>query len=180
VVVDWDAFRYAWSLPKRPMNANNAASRAKEESLKKQYPPLNGVEISTPCIIVDMHGIILTWYLPGMLKDSRQVGIFTLSNHGSKPDAYQSEMMAATEILYPILEKEGPKDSDSGPWRENAKHYKPGTNAPAGSINISPAWFQQAHEVSVSGCRLIGSSFQMRRLCKNARRPAELSSRQLP
>jgi len=37
---------------------------------------------SRPCIIVDIYGNILTWYLPGILEDSRQVGLFALSDHG--------------------------------------------------------------------------------------------------
>ena len=45
--------------------------------MRRRYPPQNesaaDLPISRPCIIVDMQGIILAWYLPGILKDSRQV-----------------------------------------------------------------------------------------------------------
>ena len=159
MVVNWDAERYASRLPKKASNKETKASQKRERSLRKRYPPLNGVEVSKPCIIVDMHGVILAWYLPGILKNSRQVGMLNLSNHGSKPDTFQSEIMAATEKLYPMLEKKRKKKSKCGTstntgasWRTDPKLFHSGTQAPKGSINISPAWFQQAHEVSVSAC----------------------------
>jgi len=80
--VGWDITCYANKLPKKPCKSGTKASKEKEESLKEQYPPvLKGVTASTPCIIVDMQGIILAWYLPGVLSKSRQVGLSSLSNH---------------------------------------------------------------------------------------------------
>jgi hypothetical protein len=162
VVVDWDAVRYSKKLPKvASVTAKRSmTAQKKEESLRKRYPPLGEVKVSRPCIITDAHGVILAWYLPGILIDSRQAGIFTLSNRGSKFDAYQSEILAATEKLGPTLRKiestrvSNPSTSKSsgGNWRNDPKNFQPGT-APEAAINISPAWFQQAHEVSVSACR---------------------------
>jgi hypothetical protein len=74
-VVGWDVTRYADRLPKNPSKPGTQASEKMEESLKRRYKPLEKeVTVSTPCIIVDMHGVIVTWYLPGILSDSRQVG----------------------------------------------------------------------------------------------------------
>jgi hypothetical protein len=85
VKIEWDVTRYADKLPLRPANSGTKAALQTEESLNRRYPPRNDsaseVPISRPCIIVDMHGIILAWHLPRILKDSRQVSIFTSSDH---------------------------------------------------------------------------------------------------
>jgi len=65
-------------MPSRP---GTRASDEKEESLKKQYPLLEGVTASKPSIIVDMHGVIVAWYLPEILSNSRRVCSFSMSNH---------------------------------------------------------------------------------------------------
>ena len=114
--------------------------------MKEEFPPLDRVTMSGPCIIVDMQGIILTWYLPGVLEDFRQVGLFTLSNHSSTADTYQSAIMAATEKLNSLLEI---RSNSGGSWRSDPELYYSGTQAPGGFVNISPAWYQLGHEVSV-------------------------------
>jgi len=76
-VVPWDVTRYAEKLPKISSKPGTKAYIEKEASLQWRYPLLNGFMASNPCIMVDMQGIILTWYLPGILSDSRQVGLFS-------------------------------------------------------------------------------------------------------
>jgi hypothetical protein len=93
--VGWNVSRYAERLPKKPSNLATKASNEREASLRQQYLPLNGVKVSMPCIIVDMQGIILAWHLPGILTNSRQVGLFALSAHSREPDASQGAMLAA-------------------------------------------------------------------------------------
>jgi hypothetical protein len=62
-----------------PLTPGTKAYEAKENSLRRRYKTLDGdAASSSPCIVVDMQGIILTWYLPGILTDSRQVGLFAL------------------------------------------------------------------------------------------------------
>ena len=68
-----DATRYAEKLPKKLPTPGTKESKSMEKTLKRRYPLPNGVTISMPCIIVDTDGIIVTWYLPGILSDSRQV-----------------------------------------------------------------------------------------------------------
>ena len=59
-----------------PLQGTQTAKKA-EASLRKSYPPCTVAKIiSKPSIIVDMHGTILVWCLPGMLKDSQQVSVF--------------------------------------------------------------------------------------------------------
>ena len=79
--MEWDATRYVERLPKKPSKPGTKASDEREASLRWQYPPLNGVTASMLCIIVDMQGIILAWYLPGIMTNSRQAGLFSLSDH---------------------------------------------------------------------------------------------------
>jgi hypothetical protein len=147
VEIDWDATRYADKLPKKPANPGTQAAEASEASLRRQYPPRDdsaaGVPISRPCIIVDMQGIILAWYLPGILKDSRQVSSFTLSDHRIKSGVFQGAIMVATEKLHPLL---GNRQTDAS-WRCDPDLFPPEAVGPKGLINISPAWFQQGHEV---------------------------------
>ena len=49
--------------------------------LRKQYPSLPAEDVnSCPCIIVDMHGVILAWYLPGVLSKYQQVGLLFIGS----------------------------------------------------------------------------------------------------
>jgi hypothetical protein len=88
-------------------------------------------------------------------------------------------MTAATEKLYSLLTMD---TTDGGNWRDDHRNYYDG-KTPSGSVNISPAWFQQGHEVSVFACQtlsLSGSLFQMRRRCNNTRKSAHHWTRQQP
>jgi hypothetical protein len=58
-------------LPKDPLKLTTNALNQKKALLRWQYPLLEEVTASTSCIIVDRHGIILTWYLPEILSNSR-------------------------------------------------------------------------------------------------------------
>jgi hypothetical protein len=83
VKIDWDFSRYIEELPKQPAFSekdvvSGTVPKSKENRLLEKYPPLSGVKISKPCIIIDKQGIIMVWYLPGILNDSRQVGPFNL------------------------------------------------------------------------------------------------------
>jgi len=79
--VGWDVTCYADNLPKTLLRPGTRASDEKEELLKKWYPSLEGVTASKPSIIVNMHGVIVAWYLPGILSNSRRVCSFSVSNH---------------------------------------------------------------------------------------------------
>lgn len=56
-------------------------------------------------------------------------------------------MMKATKKLLPLLEK-FQENSPGTSWRVNNKNFPPWAVGPRGVLNISPAWFQQGHEVS--------------------------------
>jgi len=89
-----------------------------------------------------MQGIILAWYLPGILTDSRQVSFVRRSNRSRKPDDIQNAMLEAREKLRPLL-KMLPR---RGSWRVNETNFQPGDLQ--GVVTLSPAWFQQGHDVS--------------------------------
>jgi hypothetical protein len=57
------------------------------------------------------------------------------------------EIREATDLLAPSLGKNVKAD---GNWRTNQKWFKQGSEnvgSTPGCINLSPAWFQQAHKV---------------------------------
>lgn len=72
VQVPWDVIRYSDRLTARSTGRNVM----KEEELSRRYPPLSAEPfpmVNAPCIIIDIHGVILGWYLPEVLSLSRQV-----------------------------------------------------------------------------------------------------------
>jgi len=76
VKLGWDAQCYLQKLPKGLLKEESKADRDLKTSLRKQYPPLEDAAVTIrPCIIVDLHGVILAWYLPGILSNCRQVGL---------------------------------------------------------------------------------------------------------
>lgn len=71
--LDWDAVRYSDRLTSRPTGRNED----KESEIQAAYPPpanASNALFSSPMIITDKHGVILGWYLPGLLTPFRQVG----------------------------------------------------------------------------------------------------------
>jgi hypothetical protein len=67
-------------LLKGPTNSGTKAGQQSEDRMRNKYPPEENsaaeVPISSPCIIVDMQGIILAWYLPGILNRSAGRSIY--------------------------------------------------------------------------------------------------------
>jgi hypothetical protein len=75
--VTWDAERYGESCKMSPPNPDGLPT-TEPERLKKYYPQVELGRISKPATIVDMHGRILTIYLPNILSSSRVVCLFIL------------------------------------------------------------------------------------------------------
>ena len=60
-------------------------------------------------------------------------------------DASQNSMLAAWEKLCLLL-----KISKNGSsLRDDEKNFRSEGDAPQGSVNLSPVWFQQGHDVSI-------------------------------
>lgn len=157
----WDVTRYADKLPKNTANSQSKARLDAEASLRKKYPPLNdskdgsalgsaaGVPFSRPCIIVDMQGIILAWYLPGVLNDSRQVSFSVLPEHQVQYAACQREMMAAAGKLTKSRNKR-PSESKAGTsWRISSRNFPKEAEGPQLVLNLVAAWFEQGHAVNL-------------------------------
>ena len=141
--MEWDVTRYADKLPKKLLPRGVKAGKEKEASLKQRFVPLDGVVASTPCIIIDAQGIIMAWYLPKILSDSRQVGLLP-SNRIERPNASQNAMLMARQKLRPLLDASIRTRS----WRDNPNYFHPGEESLRGSVDFSPAWFQQGRDVS--------------------------------
>jgi hypothetical protein len=71
-VIPWDAVRYCDRLSIH----ENGRNETREEVLLNAYPPPSAESdkiLDAPGIIIDMHGVILAWYLPEVLPAERQV-----------------------------------------------------------------------------------------------------------
>jgi hypothetical protein len=44
-----------------------------EDRLLKMFPPGENEMVDTPCVVLDLDGIILLWYLPGLVNLKRRV-----------------------------------------------------------------------------------------------------------
>ena len=143
--------RYVAKLPKRPARQKTKASLKMEDSQQKKYPPLGKYRITRPCIITDLHGAILAWYLPGILKEPRQVSKFTFSDY-AKELGIQGKILEATEKLNPLLKKSQTDSGSGSSWHTDPRLFHRGmeTHIEFGAVNISPAWFELGHEVSTS------------------------------
>ena len=79
--VSWDTKCYLQKLPKTSFKEGSKVAVNSRASLRKQYPPLLADDVnSCPCIIVDMHGVILAWYLSGVLSKYQQVGLLFIGS----------------------------------------------------------------------------------------------------
>ena len=54
--------------------------------------------------------------------------------------------MVATERAYPLLTID---TANSTTWHSDLDNFYLGEQAPSGTVGISPAWFQQGHDVRV-------------------------------
>src|SRR5580698_30725 len=57
-------------------------------------------------------------------------------------------MLAAQEKLHPLLKL--PQSGTGRSWRDELEIFRAGGEGPLGSVNLSPAWFQQGHDVGAS------------------------------
>jgi hypothetical protein len=49
-----------------------------EDRLLKLFPPGVNEMVDTPCVVVDLDGVILLWYLPGLVSLKRGVSELTV------------------------------------------------------------------------------------------------------
>jgi hypothetical protein len=76
VYLPWDMARYSSRLPKQQ---HVKYVRSSVESLASKYPPISPtLHLTSPATVVDQHGRIVVWYLPGVLTKHRQVCVLLL------------------------------------------------------------------------------------------------------
>ena len=72
VKVPWDSVRYADRIGPKMTGRNHRA----EAELSRRFAPLSTTKptiVQTPVTLVDVHGVILGWYLPNIISVRRQV-----------------------------------------------------------------------------------------------------------
>ncbi|KIK97711.1 hypothetical protein PAXRUDRAFT_135758 [Paxillus rubicundulus Ve08.2h10] len=69
---EWDADRYVNAVKAGPPRSSESRKVA-QLKLDKYYRPLELGHLIEPATIVDIHGQILVWYLPGILTNFRVV-----------------------------------------------------------------------------------------------------------
>lgn len=144
VDVTWDAADFAAASVAHNVPADAPLSPAPvDHELMSRFPtPLLG-PFEEPSTLVDCHGRILLWYLPGILDSAANVSSHVdLHNQLFADSNPQDTVMKATQCL----EMGHPKKPMGSAWR-SSNFYK-GTELPSGCQDFSPAWFPQGHTVS--------------------------------
>ena len=138
----WDATRYCDTIGVSQTGQNHKA----EDQILKRYPPiyLSVVHKTAPFVVTDMHKNALVWYLPDILSETRQV-----CDHGRSEsilNPLQRHIWKSLKILEPALRME---EKATANWRNHVMHYRPAEHCQLkpGTVSLSPAWFQQGHEV---------------------------------
>ncbi|KIM34639.1 hypothetical protein M413DRAFT_144266 [Hebeloma cylindrosporum] len=121
----WDADRYSDHISLR----NTGISGDIDEFLEYKFKPLQrtrAIQIE-PLTVTDRNGQMLLWYLPGLLTMERQAA-----------------MLEDLMILERVLKVQKTQLEN---WRSGPRYFTPVPGGlPVGIANLSPAWFEQAHE----------------------------------
>jgi len=70
--MSWSVVDYVAELNRRSKRCTGR-NETLERDLLRLFPPCTTELVSVPCVVVDSEGIILLWYLPGLLCGQRQV-----------------------------------------------------------------------------------------------------------
>ena len=106
-----------------------------------------------PAILVDKHGALLLWYLPGILLDSRQV-CSDLRWVGLCLTASKDIMQDAIHEIPRQLRENAPKNEavkQKPSWRRNNIYFRspPGSYPPPGTPTFAPGWFPMGIKVGI-------------------------------
>jgi hypothetical protein len=69
---DWTVSEYIRELCWKGAHCNGRQEKLEAE-MEQAFKPSKAEKISDPCVITDKEGIILLWYLPGLLSRTGQV-----------------------------------------------------------------------------------------------------------
>lgn len=98
-------------------------------------------------MITDRDGRILTWYLPEVLTVRRRVRCLMPFISWWADWLVQRKMWLANTWL----QRHFKGGTAAGNWRSHQDHFRDPTQSPLsmpGEVNISPAWFEMARDVS--------------------------------
>ncbi|KAF7984919.1 hypothetical protein HWV62_9819, partial [Athelia sp. TMB] len=111
------------------------------DPLGKFFTPTGLGVIDMPATVLDQHGRIILWYLPDIVAPFR-IAAFNLSIRGLK-QPLRSSM------------QESNANRKGTTWR-HANYHAPADGGlfGAGTLNLSPGWFQQGHERLVDGLHI--------------------------
>jgi len=143
-ITQWSADDYVGDLTVRQTGQNAKV----EGKLLKKYPPIFGCTRyeMQPCTVKDKEGNIMLWYLPGALTKQRSVSsLYPLFRRGLKFSIHGKTQMWED---MPIVDRSLRVHQSCKNWRVAPTFFRAqeGWLKP-GSMSMSPAWFQQAHEV---------------------------------
>jgi len=120
-----------------------------EAKLRRKYPPLFSPESYhlKPCTVKDKVGNLMMWYIPGCLTVFRSVS--EIVHVPPRPEVTAAEQKQIWQDLE-VLQKSLQIKKNGNSWRVAPTHFRveEGWLKP-GSASMSPAWFQQAHEVCI-------------------------------
>lgn len=71
--MSWSVVKYVEALSGMGKRCSGTQKYVEVE-LNRMFPPGEMTNVSEPCLVVDCHGIILLWFLPGLLNWKRKVG----------------------------------------------------------------------------------------------------------
>jgi len=119
-----------------------------EAKLRKKYLPIfsSNTYHMKPCTVQDEVGNLMLWYIPGALTATRTVSnLFSWFPFWA--DSHRGQQMQIWNDMK-ILQKSLHMKNNCNNWRVGPTHFRveEGWLKP-GSASMSPAWFQQAHEV---------------------------------
>ena len=78
--MEWDIERLLDRIKLTRVQVGSAVDEglAMEKGLSDYFPQAKTARFSEPCVIVDVHGCIMVWYLPGILRTSMTVSVLLL------------------------------------------------------------------------------------------------------
>jgi hypothetical protein len=159
---DWDITCFADKV-KNPKVAEDGAESKTDLSLHKYFEQMNFGDLTEPTTILDMHGRIMVWALPGMLHPNRLVR--RLQNFRCLfVNASQADYNVATKGISAALKRGrelNTKDPEKTQWCHN-QFKMPDvlpTQFESGIADFVSGWFMQGHTVGVDMFFIIAYSF---------------------
>ncbi|KAG0692004.1 hypothetical protein DFH29DRAFT_883259 [Suillus ampliporus] len=137
--------------------------RYKTRSCRKPPFPISAgssILLDWPAVVCNKFGVIILWYLPGAIDLD-----------------IQNDMVAATVKMSALLATSVTHGAETGgKWRTHKSNFEPSRHGlTPGCINLSPAWFLQAHPAPKFHPQVSATlKWDGRSLCQAMQRPAAL------